>query len=79
MMTEPTNGPCKPRRRRVAFTAIELLASISIVSILVALLLPAVQAARGTAQGMSCRNNLKQIALALHNYESVHSRFAPTT
>ena len=65
-----------PRHRR-AFTLVELLVVIAIIGVLVGLLLPAVQAARETARATSCRNNLKQLGLALHNYESAHRRFPP--
>jgi len=75
-------SPCKTESlpdTHKGFTLIELLVVIAIIAILIALLLPAVQQAREAARRSDCRNRLKQIGLALHNYHETHRVFPPGT
>lgn len=72
MSCQKTTGDTTQHR---GFTVVELLVSLSILSVLIALLLPAVQQARGTARSVSCKNNMRQLGLASHQYLDTHDSF----
>ncbi len=76
MKRTSTSAICKPATAR-GFTLVELLVVIAIIGVLVAILLPAVQAAREAARSASCRNNLRQIALAMHVYHDANRKLPP--
>ncbi|MDO5554665.1 MAG: DUF1559 domain-containing protein [Planctomycetia bacterium] len=76
-MNSLSKGKLRRRALTLAFTLVELLVVIAIIGILIALLLPAVQAAREAARRMQCTNNLKQLAIAIHNYHDVNNCIPP--
>lgn len=78
-MISPSTNNAKRERGRCAFTLVEMLVVVSIIGILLALLMPAVQSARESSRRSQCTNNLKQLALAFHEYEVQHGALPPGT